>query len=116
MWWAIGCRTGRTGAAGGSKGCWGSLTTLGAWSLPKTRQWGVTWNVGADSAGVSEVTAACSGGLEAVLGDHVGLVLGDEGATTLEASCAFTLGLAGARQWFGHRDGGASTCHDSKIF
>jgi hypothetical protein len=42
------------------------------------------WNVGADGAGVSEVTAACSGGLQAVLGDHVGLVLGCEGSTTLE--------------------------------
>ncbi len=41
------------------------------------------WNVGADGAGVSEVIAACGGGLKAVLGDHVGLVLGGEGATTL---------------------------------
>ncbi len=73
------------------------------------------WNVGADGAGVSEVTAACGGGLEAVLKDHVGLVLGGEGATTFGESQAFTLGLARAGQWFGRRDGGASTCYDSKI-
>jgi hypothetical protein len=48
-----------------------------------TIQQGVTWNVGADGKGVSEVMAACSGGLQAVLGVSVGLVLGGEGATTL---------------------------------
>jgi hypothetical protein len=75
--------TGRPGAAGGSRGYWGLLTTLGEWSSPKTRWQRVTWNVGADGKGVSEVRAACGGGLQAVLGDHVGLVLGGEGATTL---------------------------------
>jgi hypothetical protein len=75
----------------------------------------VTWNVGVDDAGVSEVMAACGGGLKAVLGDHVGLVLGGEGATTLGELRAFTLGHAGARRWFGRRDGRASTLHDSKI-
>jgi hypothetical protein len=113
--WAIGSRTGRTGAEGGSKGCWGSLTTLGEWSLPKTKGRGVTWNVGADSAGVSEVTAGCSRGLTAVLGDHVGLVIGGEVATTLGESREFTLGDAGAGRWVGRRDGGASVHHDSKI-
>jgi hypothetical protein len=73
------------------------------------------WNVGADGTGVSEVTAACGGGLKPVLGDHMGLVLGGEGATTLGESRAFTLGLAGAGRRFGHRDGGASVRHDSKI-
>jgi hypothetical protein len=93
------------------------LTTLGEWSLPKTRWRGVTWNVRADGAGVSEVMVACGRGLQALLGDHVGLVLGGEGATTLGLGelCAFTLGLAGARRWFGRRDGGASVHHDSKI-
>jgi hypothetical protein len=38
------------------------------------------WNVEADSTRVSEVMAACSGGLQAVLGDRVGLVLNGEGA------------------------------------
>jgi hypothetical protein len=33
---------------------------------------------------VSEVTAACGGGLQAVLGDHVGLILGGEGQPPLE--------------------------------
>jgi hypothetical protein len=70
-------------------------------------------NVGADGAGVSEVIAAC--GLTAVLGDHVGLVLGGEGTTTLGESCVFTLGHAGAGRWVGHRAGGASTRHDSKM-
>ncbi len=107
--------TGGTGAAGGSKGCWGLLDSLGEWSSPKMRWRGVTWNVGADGAGVSEVMAACSGGLPAVLGDHVGLVLGGEGATILGESCVFTFGLAGAGRWFGHKDEGASARHDSKI-
>jgi hypothetical protein len=57
--------------------------------------------------------AACAGGLQAVLGDHGGLVLGGEGATTLGESREFTLGLAGTGRWFGRRDGGASTHHDS---
>jgi hypothetical protein len=58
----------------------------------------VTWNVGADGKGVSEVTAACGGGLKAVLGHHVGPVLGGEGATTLGELHAVTLGHAGAGQ------------------
>jgi hypothetical protein len=66
--------------------------------LPKTRWWGVTWNVGADGARVSEVLAACVGGLTTVLGDHMRLVFGGEGATTLGELCAFTLGHAGAGQ------------------
>ncbi len=91
------------------------LTTLGQWSLPKTRWGGVTWNVGADSAGVSEVIACWGGGLTAVLGDHVGLVLNGEVAATIGELHKFTLGDAGARQWVGRRDGGASARHDSKI-
>ncbi len=75
MWWAKGSRTGRTGAAGGSKGCWDAITALGEWSSLKTSLQGVTWNVGADTAGVSEIATCCGGGLTAVLGDHVGLVL-----------------------------------------
>jgi hypothetical protein len=113
--WAIGSRTGRTGAEGGSKGCWGSLTTLVEWSLPNTRRQGATWNLGADSTGVSEGTAGCSGGLTAVLGNHVGPVLGGEIMTTLGELHAFTLGDAGAGQWIGCRNGGASARHDSKI-
>jgi hypothetical protein len=54
------------------------------------------WSVGTDRAGVSEVMAGCGGGLTAVLGDHVGPILGGEVATTLEESCTFTLGDAGA--------------------
>ncbi len=84
-------------------------------AIAKDKMAGVTWNVGADSAGMSEVTAACGGGLQAVLGDHVRLLLGGEGATTLGELRAFTLGLVGARQQFGCRDGGASAHHDSKI-
>jgi hypothetical protein len=98
VWWAIGSCTGRTVAAGGSKGCWDVLTTLEEWLLSKTTQQVVTWKVGADAAGVSEVTAGCGGGLTAVLGDHVGLVLGGEVATTLGDSHKFTLGGEGARQ------------------
>jgi hypothetical protein len=113
--WAIDSRTGRTGAAGGNKGCLDALTTLGEWSLPKTSRQGVTWNVGADAAGVSEIAAGCGGGLTAVLGDHVGLVLGGEVATTLGELRKFTHGGEGAGWWVGHRDGGASACHDSKI-
>jgi hypothetical protein len=41
------------------------------------------WNVGADAVGVSEVVAGCGESLTAMLGDHVGLVLGGEVATTL---------------------------------
>jgi hypothetical protein len=52
------------------------------------------WNVGADSRGVSEVAVAHGGGLKAVLGASVGLVLGGEGETTLGELRAFTLGLA----------------------
>ncbi len=74
------------------------LTTLGEWSLPRTRQWGVRWNVGADGTGVSKVTAPCGGGLQAVLGDHVGFVPSGEGATTLGESNKVTLGLAEAGQ------------------
>ncbi len=81
----------------------------------KMRRQGVTWNVEADGAEVSEVVAGCSGGLTAVLGDHVGLVLGGEVATTLGELLAFTLGDAGAGWWISRRDGGASACHDSKI-
>ncbi len=115
MQWAIGSRTGRTGAKGEINGCWGSITTLGEWSLLKTRWWGVTWNVGADGTGVSEVMAGYGGGLTAVLGDHVGLVFGGEVATTLGELHAFTLGDAGAKWWVACRDGGASKHHDSKI-
>ncbi len=49
------------------------------------------WNVGADAAGVSEIAAGCGGGLTAVLGDHVGLVIGGEVATTLGDSRKFIL-------------------------
>jgi hypothetical protein len=94
--WAIGSHTGRTRAAGESKGCGDALTTLGEWSLPKTSWQGVTWNVGADAVGVSKVAAGCGGGLTAVLGDHVGLVLGGEVATTLGDLHKFTLGGQGA--------------------
>ncbi len=73
------------------------------------------WNVGADAVGVSEIAAGCGGGLTAVLGDHVGLVLGGEVATTLGDLCEFTLGGEGAGWRVGHRDGGASTRHASKI-
>jgi hypothetical protein len=112
--WATGSCTGRTGAAGGSRGYWGLLTALEEWALPKMRWQWVMWNVGADT-GVSEVMAACSGGLKAVLGDSVGLVLSGEGATTLGELRKFTLGLAREGQWFSRRDGGASVHHDSKI-
>jgi hypothetical protein len=64
---------------------------------------------------VSEVTAACGGGLKAVLGASVGLVLGGKGETTLGELHEFTLGLAGAGQWFSRRGGGAIECNDSKI-
>ncbi len=50
----------------------------------------MTWNVGADAAGVSEVAAGCGGGLTAVLGDHVGLVLGGDVMTTLGDLREFT--------------------------
>jgi hypothetical protein len=79
------------------------------------RQQGVAWNVGAYGRGVSEVTTACGGGLKAVLGASMGLVLGGEGETTLGDLREFTLGLAGAGQWFSNRDRGASKHHDSKI-
>ena len=49
------------------------------------------WNVGADSRGVSEVKVAHGGGLKAVLGASVGLVLGGEGENTLGELRAFTL-------------------------
>jgi hypothetical protein len=54
--------------------------------------------VGADNTRVADITAGCSGGLTAVLGDHVGFVLGGEAATTLGDSHEFTLGGEGARQ------------------
>jgi hypothetical protein len=101
--------------SGYSHSCWDVLTTLGKWSSPKTSWQGLMWNVGADTAGVSEIAAGCGEGLKAVLGDHVGLVLGGEVATTLGDSREFTLGGKGAGQWVGHRDGGASSRHDSKI-
>ncbi len=97
MRWAIGSHTGRTGTEGGSKGYWGLLTTLGEWLSLKTRWQRVTWNVGADNTGVSEIAAGCSGGLTAVLGDHVGLELGGEVATILGDSNELTLGDEGAR-------------------
>jgi hypothetical protein len=99
----------------GSNGCWGLLTTLGGWSLSKTRRQGLTWNVGAEDAGVSELAVGCGEGLTAVLGDQVGLVLGGEVATTLGDLCEFTLGGEGAGRWVGQRDRGASARHDSKI-
>jgi hypothetical protein len=74
------------------------LTTLGEWSSPKTSRQEVTWNVGVDAVGVSEVAADCGGGLTAVVGDQVGLVLGGEVATTLEDLREFTLGDEGAGQ------------------
>jgi hypothetical protein len=64
---------------------------------------------------VSEVAAGCSGGLTAVLGDHMGLVLGGEVMTTLGDLHQFTIGGEGAGRWVGCRDGGASARHDSKI-
>jgi hypothetical protein len=88
------------------------LTTFGEWSLLKTSWQGVTWNVGADGAGVSEVAAGCGGSLTTVLGDHV---LGGEVVTTLGYLREFTLGHVGARRCIGRRDGGASAHHDSKF-
>ncbi len=64
---------------------------------------------------MSKVTADCGGGLKAVLGASMGLVLGGEGETTLEELREFTYGLVGAGRWFSRRDGGASKRHDSKI-
>jgi hypothetical protein len=64
---------------------------------------------------VSEVTVVCGGGLKAVLGASVGIVLGGEGEPTLVELCMFTLGLAGAGQQVGLMDGGASECHDLNI-
>jgi hypothetical protein len=78
VWLDIGSCTGKTQAAGGSRGCWGLLTILGEWVLPKLRWQVVAWNVGADSWGVSEVTVAHGGGLKVVLGASAGLVLGGE--------------------------------------
>ncbi len=72
-------------------------------------------NVGADSRGVSEVKVAHGGGLKAVLGASVRVILGGEGEATLGDSRVFTLDLAGAGRQVGRRDGGASKCHDSKI-
>jgi hypothetical protein len=83
--------------------------------IAKDKTAGVTWNVGAEGTGVSEVTASCGGGLTAVLGDHMGLVLGGEIATNIGEMCTFTLGDAGAGRRVGRRDGGASAHHDSKI-
>ncbi len=42
---------------------------------------------------MSEVTAACGGGLKAVLGASIRLVLGDEGETTLGELRELTLDL-----------------------
>ncbi len=81
--------------------------------MPKSRRHGVVWNVETDGRGVSEVTAACGGGLKAVLGVSVRLVLGGEGETTFGELHEVTLELAGAGQWFNRRDGGASEHHDS---
>jgi hypothetical protein len=58
---------------------------------------------------------ACSGGLKAVLGAIMGLILSGEGETTLGESRKFTLGLARAGQGVSRRDGGTSKRHDSKI-
>ena len=66
--------------------------------IAKDKTAGVTWNVGADAERVSEIAAGCGGGLSAVLGDHVRLVLGGEVATTLGESRKFTLGGEGARR------------------
>jgi hypothetical protein len=52
----------------------------------------VMWNVGAEAGGVSEIAAGCGGGLTAVLGDHIGIVLGGRGATILGELREFTLG------------------------
>jgi hypothetical protein len=65
--------------------------------ITKDQMVGGVWNVGADDTGVGEVMASCSGGgLTAVRGDHMGLVLGGEVATILGELRAFTLGDAGA--------------------
>jgi hypothetical protein len=83
--------------------------------ITKDKTVGIRWNMVENGVGVSEVTAACGGGLKAVLEDHMGFVLGGGEATTLGDLHEFTLGLAGARQWFGRSDGGTSKLHDSKI-
>jgi hypothetical protein len=69
---------------------------------------------GGQCRGVSELAAGCSGGLTAVLGDHMGLVLGGEVAATLGDLRMFTLRGEGAGWWVGRRDGGASMHHDAK--
>jgi hypothetical protein len=58
---------------------------------------------------------AHGGGLKAVLGASVGVVLGGEGEATLGESRVFTLGLPGTGRRVGQRDGGASKRHDLKI-
>ena len=83
--------------------------------MPKSRWQEIAWNVGADGRGVSEVTVARGGGLKAMLGASMGLVLGGEGEPILGELRKFTLGLVGAGQRVGCRDGGASKNHDSKI-
>jgi hypothetical protein len=93
------------------------LTTLGdVVAIPKSRRWGVAWNVEEEGSRWQAAEIAHGGEPHAGLGACGGVVLSGKGeASTLGDACGSTLGCAGAGQWVGWRDGGARRCHELKI-
>jgi hypothetical protein len=119
--WAIDLRTGRLsggGCGGQALGCLGSLSTLGVGgagvSLKLSCQ-GVACPAGGAGQGKRRLEFGCGGGIQAGLGESVGVGVGGCIIATLGASWLCTLGNPGVRQWDGQRIGGARTRHDSKM-
>ncbi len=113
--WATGSHAGHPSSGVGRWGSRGSLITLGDSSLPKSRCWGVDWNVeDVDSWGCM-LEDVRNKGLQVGLGARVGVLAGGKGKTTLGSAGVSTLGYARAGRQVGRRDRGKRRHHDSKM-
>jgi len=82
----------------------------------KSRHWGVAWNGAWTGEGDRKVEPdGLGGGLQDGLDTIRWAGVGGEGDTTLGGSCVGTLGQPGIGIQGGWKEGGASSCHDSKM-
>ena len=76
---------------------------------------GLEWRTETGVGNRSIEPAGLGGGLQAGLAEAGWASVDDEGATTLGGSCVSTLGQPSIGIQGGRKDGGASSCHDSKM-
>jgi len=97
-------------------GSCGECPTLGEGRPVKLRRRGVAWKGTWTGEGDRKVEPdGLGGGLQDGL-DTIGRAgVGGEGATTLGGSCVGTLGRPGIGIRGGWKEGGTSSCHDSKM-